>query len=128
MAQAVDYSYKKSESSVKVDDHFNTKVPRDSVYDTELMRILTDWLGTTEQYQIVGQWRLRELENHKYSDIVIKKDRDPTVVLELLATWSRSFIQSHIGETPFCKEQLGLFTSLVKTIISMTHIGNPIKN
>ncbi|KAF9433089.1 hypothetical protein BGZ76_009907 [Entomortierella beljakovae] len=105
MTWAAERSYKDS-GSLKVDGNSKVRVPRESVYDTELMRILTNWLSKTEQYQITGQWYLRELENHRYSDIVIKRHGCIPIVLELLATGSRSFIRSHIEKTPFYKEQL----------------------
>jgi len=93
-------------SKVYVNGHRNVKVPRESVYDTELMRILTNWLANQEKYQITGQWHLHELDSARYSDIVIKKSGDPTVVLELLATGDKSFIKSHIDKTTVYKNLL----------------------
>ncbi|ORY89524.1 hypothetical protein BCR41DRAFT_365995, partial [Lobosporangium transversale] len=87
--QAEDRSYKSS----------GEHVPRESVYDTELMRVLTNWLNKTKKYEIIGQWHLREREDHKYSDIVIKKAGKPTVVIELLATGSQTSIKDHISKT-----------------------------
>ncbi|KAF8812558.1 hypothetical protein BYT27DRAFT_7087461, partial [Phlegmacium glaucopus] len=80
-------------------------VPRESIYDTELMRILSNWL---QQYgwMVTGQWHLQtDLNKHKFSDIVIKKN-DWTVVLELLATGTPSSIKSHIQKTAEYKELL----------------------
>ncbi|KAF9896603.1 hypothetical protein BX616_007128 [Lobosporangium transversale] len=98
--QAGSRSYKGSGKTVKVMGNCNVSVPRESVYDTELMRVLTNWLNKAEEYEIIGQWHLRELEDHKYSDIVIKKAGEPTVVIELLATGSQTSIKDHISKTP----------------------------
>ncbi|ORZ12046.1 hypothetical protein BCR41DRAFT_356401 [Lobosporangium transversale] len=97
--QAEDRSYKSSGRTVKVMGDYNASVPRESVYDTELMRVLTNWLNKTKKYEIIGQWHLREREDHKYSDIVIKKAGKPTVVIELLATGSQTSIKDHISKT-----------------------------
>ena len=43
---AFSHSYKSS--TVPVNGHRKTAVPRESVYDTELMRILTNWLSISE--------------------------------------------------------------------------------
>ncbi|ORY98435.1 P-loop containing nucleoside triphosphate hydrolase protein [Lobosporangium transversale] len=97
--QAGSRSYKGSGKTVKVMGDCNVSVPRESVYDAELMRVLTNWLNKTEEYEIIGQWHLREREDHKYSDIVIKKAGKPTVVIELLATGSQTSIKGHISKT-----------------------------
>ncbi|ORZ11009.1 hypothetical protein BCR41DRAFT_356765 [Lobosporangium transversale] len=67
--QAGSRSYKGSGETVKVMGNCNVSVPRESVYDTELMRVLTNWLNKAEEYEIIGQWHLRELEDHKYNHI-----------------------------------------------------------
>ncbi len=86
-------------SPVKVGGASRTHVPRESVYDTELMGILSNWLQGNYGWSVTGQWHLRNpSEKHKFSDIVLKKNQ--TIVLELLATGSRSFIHSHIEKTP----------------------------
>jgi len=87
-------------SPVKIGGASCTHVPRESVYDTELMGILSNWLQGNYGWSVTGQWHLRNpSEKHKFSDIVLKKD-DSTIVLELLATGNRAFIQSHIEKTP----------------------------
>jgi hypothetical protein len=89
-------------SKVKVGGLYGGRVPRESVYDTELMRILMTWLGQQAAYEINGQWHLRTDENkNKYCDIVISKPNLPTVVLELLATGDTSFVQARIEKTPY---------------------------
>ncbi|KIM39967.1 hypothetical protein M413DRAFT_446873 [Hebeloma cylindrosporum] len=92
-------SYKKPK--VKVLDAPYGNVPRESVYDTELMRILSNWFGNGHEWSVTGQWHLQNDANkHEYSDIVLKKEDHPTIVLELLATEEPSFVQSHIEKTP----------------------------
>ena len=89
-------SYKKPKVKFS-DDH----VPRESVYDTELMGILANCLRKYN-WTVTGQWHLKdEAKKHKYSDsdIVLKKN-DLTIVLELLATGEPSFVESHIRKTP----------------------------
>jgi hypothetical protein len=90
-------SHKKA--SVKVPGSID--VPRESVYDTELMRILSNWLQGQYGWTVTGQWHLNNnLKEHKYPDIVIKKSNHLTVVLELLATGDRHSVQSLIEKTP----------------------------
>ncbi|KAM6503837.1 hypothetical protein JOM56_000780 [Amanita muscaria] len=73
-------------------------VPRESVYDTELMRILSNWL---QGWTVTGQCHVRDdLKKHKYCDIVIKKEGQPMVVFKLLATGEPSSVKSHIQKTP----------------------------
>jgi hypothetical protein len=89
------------ESSVKVSGSPDGHVPRESVYNTELTRILSNWLQGLNWWTVTGQWHLRnDLKEHEYSDIVIKKPKYRTVVLELLATGDRHSVQSHIEKTP----------------------------
>ena len=96
---AASRSYKTSQ--VKMSSVPDGRVPRESVYDTELMRILSNWLRNRYDWTVIGQWHLRtHVEKHKYSDIVIKKTDEPTIVLELLATGDASFVRSHIQKTP----------------------------
>ncbi|CAG8640408.1 10353_t:CDS:2, partial [Paraglomus brasilianum] len=76
-------SYKSSE--VHVRGRTKLQVPRESVYNTELIRLLTNWLGN---------------EKHKYCDVVIKKKDKPTILLELLASGNEDTIQAHIDKTP----------------------------
>ena len=74
---------------------YGCHVPRESVYDTELMRILASWLRRYD-WSVIGQWHLENgSEKHKYSDIVLMKG-DQTIVLELLATGEPSSVKSHI--------------------------------
>jgi hypothetical protein len=87
--------------NVRVHRKSQAHVPRESVYDTELMGILSNWLHTLHGWTVTGQWHLRDpSEKHKYTDIVIKKGDNPAIILELLATGNRTFIRSHIEKTP----------------------------
>jgi hypothetical protein len=95
---AASRSYKTSK--VKIPSIPDSHVPRESVYDTELMRILSNWLRSRYDWTVTGQWHLHTDTKHKYSDIVIKKKDNPTVVLELLATGDASFVRSRIQKTP----------------------------
>jgi len=90
-------SYKKPK--VKIYGSHGGYVPRESVYDTELMRILANWLRKYG-WSVNGQWNLEDgLKRHKYYDIVLKKGSQ-TIVLELLATGEPSSVESHIRKTP----------------------------
>ena len=90
-------SYKKAK--VKIPGSHGCHVPRESVYDTELMRILANWLRKNH-WSVNGQWHSEnDLGRHKYSDIVLKKNSH-TIVLKLLATGEPSSVESHIQKTP----------------------------
>lgn len=98
-------SYKSSR--VKVGGISHISVPRESVYDTELVRILSNWLQNTYGWTVTGQWHLQTtLGKHKYTDIVLQKDKNPPIVLELLATGDPNFVRSHIEKTPRYKALL----------------------
>jgi hypothetical protein len=111
---AAERSYKRSK--VLVDGYRNTEVPRESVYDTELMRILKNWLGR-QKYAVTGQWHLKNDDGDvltssrrhvrdKYCDIVISRHGGPTLILELIATGDPKFVEDHIDKTPEYKELL----------------------
>lgn len=82
----------------KMKIHGSRHVPRESVYNTELMRILRKWLFNYD-WKVHGQWHLEDDSKHIYFDIVLKKD-GVTIVLELLATEEPNSIESHIQKTP----------------------------
>jgi len=93
---ASDCSYKKPK--MKIYGWYGGYVPRESVYDTELMRILANWLRKYD-WSVSGQWRLEDnLKRHKYYIVLKKASR--TIVLELLATGEPSSVKSHIRKTP----------------------------
>jgi hypothetical protein len=88
-------------STVVVNGSRKAQVPRESVYDTELMRILSNWFQTHHGWTVTGQWHLKTpLRKHKYTDIVLRKEGQPPTVLELLATGDRDFVNKHIDKTP----------------------------
>ncbi|CAG8695878.1 20067_t:CDS:2, partial [Dentiscutata erythropus] len=71
------------------------EVPRESVYDAELYRIMSNWLVG---FTITGQWHLKYCIsghiNHKYVDIVISRS-NKTIALELLATATKKELKEH---------------------------------
>jgi hypothetical protein len=89
-------SYKTSR--VKIGGSSNVSVPRESVYDTELMRILTNWLHNRYGWVVTSQWHLHASDGHKYSDIIIQ-DKGMKIVFGLLATGEPSFVRDHISRT-----------------------------
>lgn len=74
-------------AKVRVNGKRNQHVPRESVYDAELYRILRNWLGVAN-FEVTGQWHLISNgdKKHRYSYIVIDTPFDEKIVLELLAT------------------------------------------
>ncbi|PKC68839.1 hypothetical protein RhiirA1_440353 [Rhizophagus irregularis] len=87
-------------AKVRVNSERNQSVPRESVYDSELYRVLWNWLSGFG-FQITGQWHLinRNDNNgrnkHSYSDIVITSPRAQVIVLELLATATVGELSEH---------------------------------
>ncbi|CAG8626895.1 12054_t:CDS:2, partial [Gigaspora margarita] len=81
---------------VPVSNANNREVSRESVYDTELYRIMSNWLG---RFTITGQWHLKYRAsghiNNKYVDIVILRPDYPTIALELLATATKKELKEH---------------------------------
>ena len=73
---------------MRVNGKLNQSVPRESVYDAELYRILRNWLGTAN-YKVTDQYLISNNggKNHRYSDLVIDSlALCRKIVLELLAT------------------------------------------
>ncbi|CAJ0835067.1 17731_t:CDS:2, partial [Entrophospora sp. SA101] len=71
---------------VTVNNQCNVRVPRESVYDTELNRILVNWIVKECNLEVTGQWHLiDEKDKHNYSDIIITSQHQ-IVILEILAT------------------------------------------
>jgi hypothetical protein len=81
---------------VAVNSLENVTVPRESVYDAELYRIMTNWFS---EFIVTGQWHLKYRANghvnHKYIDIVISRPGHPTIALELLATATKKELNEH---------------------------------
>src|SRR5208282_6752210 len=87
-------SYKCS-NHLQVEAKCNECVPRESVYDAEMYRILHNWLAKVHGFEITGQWHLEGIGNdgawhHLYCDLTIKKPDNPypEAVIELIATGS----------------------------------------
>ncbi|CAG8459573.1 20567_t:CDS:2 [Racocetra persica] len=81
----------KSSNNLLVDSKPNMNVPRESVYDAEMYRILFNWLTKVYHYEIIGQWHLEQVgedggHHHLYCDLTIKKkeDSNPIAILELV--------------------------------------------
>ena len=70
-------------------------VPRESVYDTELLRIFKNWLFNYG-WGVHGHW---DSTHNYYSDIVLKKDT-VTIVFGLLATEEPKSVEYRIRNTP----------------------------
>jgi len=97
------HSFKKA--LVSVGGYNNVNVPRESVYQTELDRILVKWLGTQRNFEVTGQWHLTQPQKkknkggkHQYCDIVIMgpdSSSQPIVILELLATGTQNNLDEH---------------------------------
>jgi len=88
-------------STVSVDGSKGAQVPRESVYNTELMRILCNWLTTSGGWSVTGQWHTRTANGgHKYSDVVLQDGSNKRVVFELVATADSKSIKAHIDKTP----------------------------
>ncbi|RGB41798.1 hypothetical protein C1646_684852 [Rhizophagus diaphanus] len=83
-------------AKVQVNGQRNQRVPRESVYDAELYRILRNWLCVAN-FEVTGQWHLISNGNkkHRYSDIVIDTPFDEKIVLELLATADTNDLDEH---------------------------------
>jgi hypothetical protein len=97
-------SFKTAEVTVR--GSRNITVPRESVYENELNRVLMNWL-TKFSYDVTCQWHTRQITKndevtHQYCDIVIlsrNRSNQPVVVFELLATGTRSALEEHFTRT-----------------------------
>lgn len=90
----------KTARGVYVNGQKNKVVPRESVYDCELNRVLVNWIVKLNSYEVTGQWHLvehrdDEKDKHYYSDIVINAQHKKKVVLELLATATSKELDKH---------------------------------
>ena len=100
-AESTSYKYSRG---VQVGGNKNARVPRESVYDSELMRILSNWL-VQMNYTVTGQWHTKIDNGHRYCDIVIAHNYFK-VVLELIATGEVHEIKKHIDRTNSYKHSL----------------------
>jgi hypothetical protein len=89
-------------------------VPRESVYDTEMMRILVSWLPGGKDLTVTGQWHLMDNGSHRYSDIVVSSDDGVCrTVIELLASGTNTDVTSHITKTPIYQRLLNANNALI---------------
>jgi hypothetical protein len=80
----------------------NVLVPRESVYDAELNRILVNWISDKQiGFEVNGLCHLvehcDECNKHTYSDMVIKTPNQ-IIVLELLATATNKELDKHFAK------------------------------
>ena len=92
-------------ATVKVDGHTKAMVPRESIYYSELFRVLSNWFQR-EKLQVTGQWHHVVDNNHRYSDIIIE-GRTSRIVLELLATGAPGSVNEHITRAKDYRNNLG---------------------
>jgi hypothetical protein len=96
---------------VKVNGCDNVKVPRESIYDTELNRILVNWIVKECKFEVTGQWHLidhvdnDEKDKNYYSYITIMSQHQ-TVVLELLASATKNELNKHFERVLIYAEML----------------------
>ncbi|KAF9992615.1 hypothetical protein BGZ79_002856 [Entomortierella chlamydospora] len=95
-------SHKIASSSIRVNRRPGQRVPRESVYDSELLRILANWLSSQNGYEVIGQYNIGGV----FCDIVIRQGGD-AVALELVVTETTQVVQAHIDKTVNYKELLG---------------------
>ncbi|PKC62254.1 hypothetical protein RhiirA1_465407 [Rhizophagus irregularis] len=98
ISSAFDKSYKVADD-LYVNGIKNIQVPQESVYDTELCRVLVNWIVKAGGIEVDGQWHIVEncdnrRNKHLYSNIVITADRQ-RIVLELLATATQNDLDEH---------------------------------
>ncbi|CAG8749272.1 7065_t:CDS:2, partial [Ambispora leptoticha] len=53
-------AYKRS-THLRVNSEPNAKVPRESVYDSEICRVLQNWLKIINNFRVTGQWHLEQV-------------------------------------------------------------------
>ncbi|POG76315.1 hypothetical protein GLOIN_2v1769118 [Rhizophagus irregularis DAOM 181602=DAOM 197198] len=98
ISSAFDKSYKVADD-LYVNGIKNIQVPQESVYDTELCRVLVNWIVKAGGIEVDGQWHIVEncdnrRNKHLYSNIVITADHQ-RIVLELLATATQNDLDEH---------------------------------
>ena len=94
------YSFSFKPSKVPVNGSRHTQVPRESIYVTELKRILCHWLSRG-RWSVIGQWHSKTPDGkHKFSDAVLHKDGNTPIVLEFVATADAKVMRAHVEKTP----------------------------
>ncbi|RUS20152.1 hypothetical protein BC937DRAFT_86262 [Endogone sp. FLAS-F59071] len=94
--------------SGKVENRTHCEVPRESVYQSELARILILWIANIYTLEVTTQWHVVYEEaqgsalQHKYCDIIITSPNNrqqPMVLLELLASGTEGELREHFKRT-----------------------------
>lgn len=95
----------KSSKHLRVDSSNYAQVPRESIYDAEMYRVLVDWLTYHHKIDVTGQWHLENVGSdgyyhHSYCDLSLNyADVDkPIAILELLATASNPVLLRHFEQ------------------------------
>jgi hypothetical protein len=95
----------KNSKFLKVDSAQAVAVPRESVYDAEMYRVLVNWLAYSFNIELTGQWHLEFIghdggHHHSYCDLTLKRpdEETPFAILELLATASTSTLKKHLDQ------------------------------
>jgi hypothetical protein len=89
------------QSSGRINGRTGEDVPWESIYDTELMRLLVNWLVRRGNFLVSGQVHL-VMENpgtcdtHQYCDIVVTKPMKKPIVLELVTSETGKVVEEHI--------------------------------
>ncbi|CAG8706565.1 26622_t:CDS:2 [Racocetra persica] len=109
----------------------DVKVPRESVYDAEMYRILHNWLAKVHNFEVTGQWHLEQVcddeYHHLYCNLAITKNNSskPVAILELLATASSINLNKHFEQVLKYAEKL---FPLEKGIVHFSHEDDVVKN
>ncbi|KAF0357827.1 P-loop containing nucleoside triphosphate hydrolase protein [Gigaspora margarita] len=110
----------------------NAKVPRESVYDSEMYRVLQNWLKIINNFRVTGQWHLEQVgedgdHHHLYCDLVISQNDfpNPVAVLELLATASPPKLDKHFVQIFKYAQQ---FSLLEVWVVHFSHEDSIIEN
>ncbi|CAG8632328.1 8857_t:CDS:2, partial [Paraglomus brasilianum] len=113
-------------AETKVAGRLGVMVPRETVYDAELNRILMNWLVVHGNFQIAGQWytntkeclvgQRRKVKN-RYCDLVITPEfdstasitiRHPGVLLELIASADEKNLEEHFERAQKYGKMIGI--------------------
>lgn len=92
-------------AKVKVDGYQNERAPRESVYNSELMRGLSKWLSQ-QRYMVTGQWHHVIGENHKYSTVHCSRWWEIQVCVRASVYWGAGIHQGAHWETKQYRDNL----------------------
>ncbi|KAG0041844.1 hypothetical protein BGZ83_001235 [Gryganskiella cystojenkinii] len=105
IAEAGELSHKKA--LVPVENVRNRQVPRESVYEAELLRVFQVWLCSGNDIRVVNQYHIKGIRpfNNSYCDLVVGPE-DGAIPIELLVTATPQEVQEHIERTVRYKKKL----------------------